>query len=135
VIFARPGLGLGQLAGYPYVTWGLGGQVEVSISVGMSDSRGYHYHTSSGPGIHTGMLSAEDGIHRYLITVLIGMHEPAAGMNHSETESLMKMIEKIQKEHHMTILLIEHDMKLVMGICEKIAVLDYGVKIADGLRL
>jgi branched-chain amino acid transport system ATP-binding protein len=54
-------------------------------------------------------------------------------MNHSETESLMKMIEKIQKEHHMTILLIEHDMKLVMGICEKIAVLDYGVKIADGL--
>lgn len=77
MIFARPGLGLGQLAGYPYVTWGLGGQVEVSISVGMSDSRGYHYHTSSGPGIHTGMLSAEDGIHRYLITVLIGMHEPA----------------------------------------------------------
>jgi branched-chain amino acid transport system ATP-binding protein len=64
---------------------------------------------------------------------LLLLDEPAAGMNHSETESLMKMIEKIQKEHHMTILLIEHDMKLVMGICEKIAVLDYGVKIADGL--
>lgn len=60
------------------------------------------------------------------------LDEPAAGMNHSETEQLMRLIEKIRKEFNVTILLIEHDMKLVMGICEKIFVLDHGIKIADG---
>jgi branched-chain amino acid transport system ATP-binding protein len=60
------------------------------------------------------------------------LDEPAAGMNHSETNSLMDTIRHIRDEFGMTILLIEHDMKLVMGICERIAVLDYGVKIAEG---
>jgi len=61
------------------------------------------------------------------------LDEPAAGMNAHETDALMKTIRKIRDEYGMTILLIEHDMKLVMGICERIAVLDYGVKIAEGL--
>ena len=55
-----------------------------------------------------------------------------AGMNSSETAGLMNTIRLIRDQFQMTILLIEHDMKLVMGICEKIAVLDYGVKIAEG---
>lgn len=63
---------------------------------------------------------------------LLLLDEPAAGMNGHETQALMTTIRKIRDEHQMTILLIEHDMKLVMGICEKIAVLDYGVKIAEG---
>lgn len=63
---------------------------------------------------------------------LLLLDEPAAGMNGQETASLMAAIRKIRDEHGMTILLIEHDMKLVMGICERIAVLDYGVKIAEG---
>lgn len=63
---------------------------------------------------------------------LLLLDEPAAGMNGSETAALMQTIRHIRDDHHMTILLIEHDMKLVMGICERIAVLDYGVKIAEG---
>jgi branched-chain amino acid transport system ATP-binding protein len=63
---------------------------------------------------------------------LLLLDEPAAGMNGQETALLMAAIRKIRDEHSMTILLIEHDMKLVMGICERIAVLDYGVKIAEG---
>lgn len=63
---------------------------------------------------------------------LLLLDEPAAGMNGQETAALMATIRKIRDEHGMTILLIEHDMKLVMGICERIAVLDYGVKIAEG---
>jgi branched-chain amino acid transport system ATP-binding protein len=63
---------------------------------------------------------------------LLLLDEPAAGMNAQETASLMQTIRQIRDHHHMTILLIEHDMKLVMGICERIAVLDYGVKIAEG---
>jgi len=47
------------------------------------------------------------------------LDEPAAGMNNQETAELMQTIQKIQKEFHLTILLIEHDMKLVMGISEK----------------
>ncbi|MEO5969310.1 MAG: ABC transporter ATP-binding protein [Bdellovibrionia bacterium] len=61
------------------------------------------------------------------------LDEPAAGLNSQETESLMKTIRQIRDQLGMTVLLIEHDMKLVMGICEAIVVLDYGVKIADGL--
>lgn len=60
------------------------------------------------------------------------LDEPAAGMNGQETASLMDTIRKIRDEFQMTVVLIEHDMKLVMGICERIAVLDYGVKIAEG---
>lgn len=63
---------------------------------------------------------------------MILLDEPAAGMNHSETHSLMELIAKIRKEFNLTVLLIEHDMKLVMGICEKIFVLDHGVKIEEG---
>jgi branched-chain amino acid transport system ATP-binding protein len=63
---------------------------------------------------------------------LLLLDEPAAGMNGQETAALMAAIRTIRDEHGMTILLIEHDMKLVMGICERIAVLDYGVKIAEG---
>jgi branched-chain amino acid transport system ATP-binding protein len=60
------------------------------------------------------------------------LDEPAAGMNANETTSLMDTIRDIRKQYNATVLLIEHDMKLVMGICERIAVLDYGVKIAEG---
>lgn len=63
---------------------------------------------------------------------LLLLDEPAAGMNPQETASLMSTIQFIRDRFSMTILLIEHDMKLVMGICERIAVLDYGVKIAEG---
>jgi branched-chain amino acid transport system ATP-binding protein len=64
---------------------------------------------------------------------LLLLDEPAAGMNSSETRELMNTIGRIQREFGLTILLIEHDMKLVMGISERIMVLDYGVKIAEGL--
>lgn len=63
---------------------------------------------------------------------LLLLDEPAAGMNANETAELMAAIRLIRDQYDMTILLIEHDMKLVMGICERIAVLDYGVKIAEG---
>jgi branched-chain amino acid transport system ATP-binding protein len=63
---------------------------------------------------------------------LLLLDEPAAGMNPQETEDLMKLISSIRKEFHLTILLIEHDMRLVMGICERIMVLDYGRTIAEG---
>ncbi len=63
---------------------------------------------------------------------LILLDEPAAGMNPQETRALMDTIRRIRDEFGRTVLLIEHDMKLVMGICERIAVLDYGVKIAEG---
>lgn len=60
------------------------------------------------------------------------LDEPAAGMNHKETESLMETIAKIRRDFALTVLLIEHDMKLVMGICERILVLDHGVTISQG---
>lgn len=63
---------------------------------------------------------------------LLLLDEPAAGMNPQESEALMRFIQKIREEFHLTILLIEHDMKVVMGICERILVLDYGVTIAEG---
>jgi len=63
---------------------------------------------------------------------MILLDEPAAGMNHSETHSLMETIAKIRTQFNLTVLLIEHDMKLVMGICENIFVLDHGVKIEEG---
>ncbi len=63
---------------------------------------------------------------------LLLLDEPAAGMNPQETEDLMKLIRFIRDEFQLTILLIEHDMKLVMGICERIIVLDYGQMIAEG---
>ena len=63
---------------------------------------------------------------------LLLLDEPAAGMNPQETHELMEMIAFIRREFNLTILLIEHDMKLVMGICERIMVLNYGKIIASG---
>jgi len=63
---------------------------------------------------------------------LLLLDEPAAGMNPQETIELMDLINWIKNKFHISVLLIEHDMKLVMGICDKIAVLDYGRKIAEG---
>ncbi|MDD3656177.1 MAG: ABC transporter ATP-binding protein [Atribacterota bacterium] len=60
------------------------------------------------------------------------LDEPAAGMNPQETKELMRFIQKIREDFDLTILLIEHDMKVVMGICERIVVLNYGVTIAEG---
>ncbi len=60
------------------------------------------------------------------------LDEPAAGMNPQETVELMKLIAFIREKFNLTILLIEHDMRLVMGICERIIVLDYGKIIAEG---
>lgn len=63
---------------------------------------------------------------------LLLLDEPAAGMNPAETENLMETIGKIRDSLHIAILLIEHDMGLVMGICEKITVLNFGEVIAQG---
>lgn len=63
---------------------------------------------------------------------LLLLDEPAAGMNPQETKELTELIDWIKNKFNISILLIEHDMKLVMGICDKIAVLDYGKKIAEG---
>ncbi len=60
------------------------------------------------------------------------LDEPAAGMNPAETADLMDCIQKIRSTFHIAVLLIEHDMNLVMGICESIAVLNYGEVIAKG---
>ncbi len=63
---------------------------------------------------------------------LLLLDEPAAGMNPQETQQLMEMIRWIRDEFGLTILLIEHDMSLVMGVCERIYVLEYGSIIAHG---
>lgn len=60
------------------------------------------------------------------------LDEPAAGMNPAETVDLMEFIQRIRREFGLTILLIEHQMRVVMGICERITVLDYGQTIAEG---
>ena len=60
------------------------------------------------------------------------LDEPAAGMNPSETAELMELIRRIRDTFHIAILLIEHDMNLVMGVCETIAVVNYGKIIAKG---
>jgi branched-chain amino acid transport system ATP-binding protein len=63
---------------------------------------------------------------------LLLLDEPAAGMNTSEKAELIDLIYHIRQEFDLTTLLVEHDMNLVMRICERIAVLDYGRKIAEG---
>ncbi|HNX28082.1 MAG TPA: ABC transporter ATP-binding protein [Syntrophomonadaceae bacterium] len=63
---------------------------------------------------------------------LLLLDEPAAGMNTSEKAELIELIYLIRREFDLTALLVEHDMSLVMQICERIAVLDYGRKIAEG---
>ena len=64
---------------------------------------------------------------------LLLLDEPAAGMNPSETEELMETIRFVRDHFDISILLIEHDMNLVMGICERITVLNYGMVLAHGL--
>jgi branched-chain amino acid transport system ATP-binding protein len=63
---------------------------------------------------------------------LLLLDEPAAGMNPTEKVELMALIQRIHREFGLSILLVEHSMKVVMGVCQRIAVLDYGVKIAEG---
>jgi branched-chain amino acid transport system ATP-binding protein len=60
------------------------------------------------------------------------LDEPAGGLNPQETENLMEVIKAIRKKRGITILLVEHDMRLVMGLSDKICVLHFGVKIAEG---
>lgn len=73
-------------------------------------------------------------IARALVTnpSLLLLDEPAAGMNPNETNDLINLIHRLQEEFKLTILLIEHDMNLVMNVCQRIFVLDYGVLIAEG---
>lgn len=63
---------------------------------------------------------------------ILFLDEPAAGMNPQETAELTELIRKVQKEFGITILLIEHDMSLVMEVCERIYVLEYGRILAEG---
>jgi branched-chain amino acid transport system ATP-binding protein len=63
---------------------------------------------------------------------LLLLDEPTAGMNPRETASMTSFIDRMRGDLNLTILLIEHDMKVVMGISDYVAVLDHGMKIADG---
>lgn len=63
---------------------------------------------------------------------LLLLDEPAAGMNPAEKSALIGLIQRIQREFSLSILLVEHSMMVVMGVCQRVAVLDYGVKIAEG---
>jgi branched-chain amino acid transport system ATP-binding protein len=67
-----------------------------------------------------------------LMPKMLLLDEPAAGMNPDETEQLMKLISEIRKKFNLTILIIEHHMDLVMGVCEDIMVLNFGCKLAQG---
>ncbi len=64
---------------------------------------------------------------------LLMLDEPVAGMNTTETAHMTEVINRLHKDRGMTIMLVEHDMKTVMGICEKITVVDFGEKLAEGL--
>ncbi|MGE5633296.1 MAG: ABC transporter ATP-binding protein [Caulobacteraceae bacterium] len=63
---------------------------------------------------------------------LLLLDEPAAGMNPDETEQLMKLISEIRSKFKLTVLIIEHHMDLIMGVCENIMVLNFGCKLAEG---
>jgi branched-chain amino acid transport system ATP-binding protein len=63
---------------------------------------------------------------------LLLLDEPTAGMNPQETAEFMDFTSKLRTEQDLTILLIEHDMRLVMGVSDRVTVLDYGEKIAEG---
>jgi branched-chain amino acid transport system ATP-binding protein len=63
---------------------------------------------------------------------LLLLDEPTAGMNPQETVAFMQFVEKLRTEQGLTVLLIEHDMKVVMGVSDRVTVLDYGAKISEG---
>jgi len=63
---------------------------------------------------------------------LLLLDEPAAGMNPTEKVDLMRLIQFIKEKFNISVLLVEHDMQVVMGVCQRVSVLDYGVKIAEG---
>jgi branched-chain amino acid transport system ATP-binding protein len=63
---------------------------------------------------------------------LLLLDEPSAGLNPSETDELQKILQKIHQEYNLTIFLVEHDMKLVMNICQKIQVIDRGRMLSFG---
>ncbi len=63
---------------------------------------------------------------------LLLLDEPAAGLNPQETQELMDFLQAIHREHHLTILVIEHNLRLVMGLCQHLTVLDHGLTIAAG---
>jgi len=63
---------------------------------------------------------------------LIILDEPAGGLNDAETERLTELIRGIARDHHCAILLVEHDMKLVMGLCHRICAISFGKKLAEG---
>jgi branched-chain amino acid transport system ATP-binding protein len=63
---------------------------------------------------------------------LLLLDEPAAGMNATEKVELVSLIQQVQKQFNLSVLLVEHSMRVVMSCCQRIAVLDYGVKIAEG---
>jgi len=63
---------------------------------------------------------------------LLLLDEPAAGMNPAEKVELIRLIQQTRRQFKLSILLVEHSMRVVMGVCERIAVLDYGLKIAEG---
>ncbi len=64
---------------------------------------------------------------------ILMIDEPVTGMNPTETKHMTDLIRKVRDQWKMTILLVEHDMKVVMGLCDKITVLNFGKKLADGL--
>jgi branched-chain amino acid transport system ATP-binding protein len=63
---------------------------------------------------------------------LLLLDEPACGLNHEELQALGELIRRLRDQLALTILLVEHHMGLVMGVCERIVALDFGRKIADG---
>jgi branched-chain amino acid transport system ATP-binding protein len=63
---------------------------------------------------------------------LLLLDEPAGGLNHNEVGELGRLIQKIRDDAHVTVLLVEHHMNLVMSICDKVVALDFGRKIAEG---
>jgi branched-chain amino acid transport system ATP-binding protein len=63
---------------------------------------------------------------------LVMLDEPASGLNHSEVEQLARLISALRDDFDLTVLLVEHNMGLVMGLCDQVVVLDLGQKIAEG---
>ena len=96
--------------------------------VGLSDRESYY------PSQLSGGQQRRVALARALLVRprLLLLDEPAAGMNPNETAELMETIQLVQKRFHMTILLIEHDMKLVSGICERLTVLNFGKVLKQG---